>query len=86
MWNMSLCILARTGRVCGVKEASVTPCIYMCILLSELAAILIALEFIEKEMGREQFAGEKFFSDSQSVVGLLTLGWTHHRTKALLTK
>ena len=46
------------------------------ILLGELVAISIPLEFIEKEMGRKQFAEVKMFSDSQSVVGLLTLGWT----------
>ena len=46
------------------------------IFLGELVAISIALEFIKKEVGRKQFAGVKRFSDSQSVVGLLILGWT----------
>ena len=57
--NTGLCgDLVRTGRVGGVKEATVTPCIY---LLGELVAILIALEFVEKEMGRKQITGVIFF-------------------------
>ncbi|MEW8548403.1 MAG: ribonuclease H family protein, partial [Candidatus Thiodiazotropha sp.] len=46
------------------------------ILLGELVAISIALSFIQGEMRKRQLAGVKLFSDSQSAVGLLTLGWT----------
>ena len=56
------------------------------ILLGVLVAISIALEFIEKEMGRKQFNGVIFFSDSQSVVGFLTLSWTPPSYQGIINK
>ena len=46
------------------------------ILLGELVAILMALEFAQSEQRKRQFHGITIFSDSQSAVGILTLGWT----------
>ena len=46
------------------------------ILLGELVAIEIALAFIQCETKKKRLARVKIFSDSQSAVGLLTLGWT----------
>ncbi|MEW8547060.1 MAG: ribonuclease H family protein, partial [Candidatus Thiodiazotropha sp.] len=46
------------------------------ILLGELVALVIALRFIETESKRKRIPFVKIFSDSQSAVGLTTLGWT----------
>ena len=46
------------------------------ILLGELVAIEIALNFIQCEAKKKRLTNVKIFSDSQSAVGLLTLGWT----------
>ena len=46
------------------------------ILLGELVAIEIALSFIQGEVKKKRTKVVKIFCDSQSVVGLLTLGWT----------
>ena len=46
------------------------------ILLGELVAILMALEFAQSEQRKRQIHGITIFSDSQSAVGILTLGWT----------
>ena len=45
------------------------------ILLGELIAILMALEFAQSEHKKRQIHGITIFSDSQSAVGILTLGW-----------
>ena len=45
------------------------------ILLGELIAILMALEFAQIEYRKRQLYGITIFSDSQSAVGILTLGW-----------
>ena len=52
------------------------------ILLGELVAIKIALESIKAEMERLIVQKIMLFSDSQSAVGILTLGWvnTSHRS------
>ena len=51
------------------------------ILLGELVAILMALEFAQSEQRKRQIHGITIFSDSQSAVGILTLGWaaTSHK-------
>ena len=51
------------------------------ILLGELIAILMALEFAQSEHKKRQIHGITIFSDSQSAVGILTLGWaaTSHK-------
>ena len=46
------------------------------ILLGELVAIEIALSFVQGEVKKKRMKGVKVFCDSQSAVGLLTLGWT----------
>ena len=46
------------------------------ILLGELVAILMSLEFAQAEQRKRQIHGITIFSDSQSAVGILTLGWT----------
>ena len=46
------------------------------ILLGELVAILMALEFAQSEHRKRQIHGITIFSDCQSAVGILTLGWT----------
>lgn len=46
------------------------------ILLGELVAIHIALEFTLNEIKKRQVSGITIFSDSQSAIGILTLGWT----------
>ena len=46
------------------------------LLLGELVAILMALEFAQSEQRKRQIHGITIFSDSQSAVGILTLGWT----------
>ena len=46
------------------------------ILLGEFVAIEIALSFIQGEVKKKRVKGVKIFCDSQSAVGLLTLGWT----------
>ena len=46
------------------------------ILLGELVAIEIALSFMQGEVKKKRMKGVKVFCDSQSAVGLLTLGWT----------
>ena len=45
------------------------------ILLGELVAIEIALNFIQSEMKKKTIKGVKIFCDSQSAIGILTLGW-----------
>ena len=45
------------------------------ILLGELIAILMALEFAQIEYRKRQLYGIAIFSDTQSAVGILTLGW-----------
>ena len=52
------------------------------ILLGELIAILMELEFVQIEYtGKDNLYGITIFSDSQSAVGILTLGWvaTSHK-------
>ena len=51
------------------------------ILLGELIATLMALEFAQIEYRKRQLYGITIFSDSQSAVGILTLGWvaTSHK-------
>ena len=44
------------------------------ILLGELVAILMALEFARIEYMKRQVHGITIFSDSQSAVGILSLG------------
>ena len=39
-------------------------------------AILMALEFARREDRKRQIHGITIFSDCQSAVGMLTLGWT----------
>ena len=58
------------------------------ILLGELVAIKIALESIKAEMERLIVQKIMLFSDSQSAVGILTLGWvnTSHRSVILEIK
>ena len=46
------------------------------ILLRELVAIEIALNFIQCEAKKKRLTNVKIFSDSQSAVRVLTLGWT----------
>ena len=46
------------------------------ILLGELVAILMTLEFAQSEHRKRQIHGITIFSDSQSALGILTLGWT----------
>ena len=46
------------------------------ILLGALVEILMALEFAQSEHRKRQIHGIIIFSDSQSAVGILTLGWT----------
>ena len=46
------------------------------ILLGELVAIKIALSFVQGDVKQKRMKGVKVFCDSQSAVGLLTLGWT----------
>jgi hypothetical protein len=45
------------------------------ILLGELVAILLTLEYILAEINLDSIDGIQIFSDSQSSIGLLTLGW-----------
>ncbi|XP_053388561.1 ribonuclease H-like [Mercenaria mercenaria] len=45
------------------------------ILLGELIAIKITLEFIVKEQTKYRIPSLHIFSDSQTVIGILTLGW-----------
>ena len=45
------------------------------LLLGELVAIEIPLGFIQGEVEKKSMKGVKIFCDSQSAVGLLTLGW-----------
>ena len=51
------------------------------ILLGELVAILITLDYVIEEMTRANFSDLHIFSDSQSAIGILELGWqpTHHK-------
>ena len=51
------------------------------ILLGELIAIFMALEFAQSEHKKRQIHGITIFSDRQSAVGILTLGWaaTSHK-------
>ena len=58
------------------------------ILLGELVAIKIALESIKAEMETLTVQKIMLFSDSQSAVGILTLGWvnTSHRSVILEIK
>ena len=46
------------------------------ILLGELVAILMALEFAQIEYRKRQFHSISIFYDIQSAVGMLTLGWS----------
>ena len=46
------------------------------ILVEEVVAILMALKFAQSEHRKRQIHGITIFSDSQSAVGILTLGWT----------
>ena len=46
------------------------------ILLGELEAILMALEFAQSEHRNRQIHGITIFSDCQSAVGILTIVWT----------
>ena len=46
------------------------------ILLGEVVAILMAFEFAQSEHRKRQIHGITIFSDCQSAVGILTLGWT----------
>ena len=54
------------------------------ILLGELVAINIALESIKLEMERLPIQKIMLFSDSQSAVGILTLGWENKSHKAVI--
>ena len=54
------------------------------ILLGELVAINIALESIKLEMERLPIQKIMLFSDSQSAVGILTLGWENTSHKAVI--
>ena len=45
-------------------------------ILSGVVAILMALEFAQSEHRKTQIHGITIFSDCQSAVGILTLGWT----------
>ena len=56
------------------------------ILLGELVAIEIALGFIETESSKKKIDNVKIFCDSQSAVGLLTLGWTPSSYKGTISK
>ena len=58
------------------------------ILLKELVAIKIAFESVKAEMERLIVQKIMLFSDSQSAVGILTLGWvnTSHRSVILEIK
>ena len=46
------------------------------ILLGEITVILMALEFAQSKQRKRKNHGITIFSDSQSAVGILTLGWT----------
>ncbi len=53
------------------------------ILLAELVAILVVLEFIVNSIRSITIDSVSIFSDSQSAIGLLELGWSpnsHHTT------
>ncbi|MEW8544656.1 MAG: reverse transcriptase domain-containing protein [Candidatus Thiodiazotropha sp.] len=56
------------------------------ILLGELVAISMALTFLEKESNRQQFSSIKLFSDSQSAVGIVSLGWETKSHKQTVTQ
>ena len=51
------------------------------ILLGELVAILMALEFAQIDYRKRQVHGITIFSDSQSAVGILSLGWSNSSHK-----
>ena len=48
------------------------------ILLGELVAIKIALDQVKVEAKKRRFKEVTLFSDSQSAVGILTLGWQNN--------
>ena len=45
------------------------------ILLTELVAIKMALEFVKTEVNKREIEQLSVLSDSKSAVGILTLGW-----------
>ena len=45
------------------------------ILLRELVAILMTFKFPQLEISKSEFSAVNIFSDNQSAVGILTLGW-----------
>ena len=51
------------------------------ILLGELVAILLTIDYVTEEINRTNFTDIHIFSDSQSAIGILKLGWqpTHHK-------
>ena len=51
-----------------------------------MVAIEIALGFIETESSKKKIDNVKIFCDSQSAVGLLTLGWTPSSYKGTISK
>ncbi|MCG7878799.1 MAG: reverse transcriptase domain-containing protein [Candidatus Thiodiazotropha endolucinida] len=56
------------------------------ILLGELVAIKIALDQVKLESGKRAFKEVTIFSDSQSAIGILTLGWQNKSHKAVIAE
>ena len=54
---------------------------YSSILLGELVAILITIDYVAKEINKTDSFEVHIFSDSQSAIGILKLGWqpTQHK-------
>ena len=51
------------------------------ILLGELVAVLITIDYVAEEINKIDSSEVLIFSDSQSAIGILQLGWqpTHHK-------
>ena len=62
-----------------LKRGGQEECVELKKLVSRLASILlgelVALNFIQSEMKKKTIKWVKIFCDSQSAIGLLTLGW-----------
>ena len=56
------------------------------ILLGELMATKIALDQVKVEAKKRRFKEVTLFSDSQSAVGILTLGWQNNSHKQVIAE
>ena len=69
--------LTRTTPICLKRPVSS----HSSILLGELVAILLTIDYVTEEINNTDFSDLHIFSDSQSAIGILKLGWkpTHHK-------